>query len=272
MSPLLFFDIRHNFMNYHNITTFFLEKNSQSSLNLISTFSSVYTIYTQKLIGRYIVGENEILTLVIAAVSLVPIFKFLFDFKVRKKFNFTFFVITIWLFIGLILLALLNQQIYDHYLNFINPTPYLLLAGFLSLFNKKVQMILSFILVITLLITNFYKNPLLNPANNQVYRTQQVARFIIDKSENKPFNFALIAARNYDSAYQYYLDVYGHKPAAIPIEITDQLFVVCEDLICNPINHPKYEISGFGYAKVVQEDQVMGVKVFKLVSNPTGKP
>ena len=81
-----------------------------------------------------------------------------------------------------------------------------------------------------------------------------------------------VAERNYDSAYQFYLDVYNHKPKQVPFEITDQLFVVCEDKVCEPINHPKYEIAAFGWAKIESVKDFEGVKVFKLVANKTGEP
>ena len=95
---------------------------------------------------------------------------------------------------------------------------------------------------------------------------------MITQSGNKPFNFALLSKNNYDAAYQFYLDTYGHKPKQVPFDITDQLFVVCEDPICEPIGHAKQEISHFGWARIEQESQVLGVKVFKLVANPTGEP
>lgn len=125
--------------------------------------------------------------------------------------------------------------------------------------------------MIVLGFVNFQKSPLLLPPNNQLGKTQEVARFIIDQSDNQPFNFALLAKSNYDSAYQYYLDLYGHKPKVVPVEITDQLFVVCEDEECIPINSPKYEISAYGWAKVEWIKEIDGIKVFKLIPNPSGK-
>jgi hypothetical protein len=107
----------------------------------------------------------------------------------------------------------------------------------------------------------------LTPPNNQFTRTQAISDFIIQKSAGKPFNFALIAEHNYDAAYQFVLDAKGHKPLQVPFDITDQLFVVCEDAVCQPVGNPKYEIAAFGWAKVDTETDFEGVKVFKLVHN-----
>ena len=60
----------------------------------------------------------------------------------------------------------------------------------------------------------------------------------------------------------------GHKPGTLTIDMTDQLFVVCEDKVCNPIGHSKFEIAAFGWAKTEWESEVSGVKVFKLIHNP----
>ena len=95
-----------------------------------------------------------------------------------------------------------------------------------------------------------------------------MAKFIISQTGDKPFNFALIAERNYDAAYQFFLDQYGHKPGQLPFEKTEQLFVVCEDKICEPVGHSKFEISAFGWSKIEWQKESSGVKVFKLVHNP----
>ena len=95
-----------------------------------------------------------------------------------------------------------------------------------------------------------------------------MAKFIIDEAKGKDFNFALLAENNYDSAYQFYLELYGHEPKKVPFEKTEQLFVVCEDQVCDPIYSPKYEIAAFGWTLVDEEWNVEGVRIFRLVHNP----
>ena len=73
---------------------------------------------------------------------------------------------------------------------------------------------------------------------------------------------------NYDSAYQFYLEQFGHTPKKVPAEKTDQLFVVCEDSVCQPTTSPKYEIAAFGWTAVESEQDFNGVKVYKLIHNP----
>jgi hypothetical protein len=46
---------------------------------------------------------------------------------------------------------------------------------------------------------------------------------------------------------------------------TKQLFVVCEEKICQPLGHPLWEIAGFGRAEISDEWQVGLFKVFRMI-------
>lgn len=278
MSPLVVFDLKHNYMNYRAITTFFSSRETTVNLNPMNTLGRIVPIYNNNLIGRYITAEDKILTPVVSFLVLIPIL-LAFVTKVRGGLlSWPAFALAVWLLGGIFGLALYKQNIFDHYLGFLNPAPYLLLGGLVgsikitSRNNRIFFAALTAILIAIIATLNLQKNPLKSPPNNQLSRTQNVARFIISQSENKPFNFALIAKNNYDSAYQFYLDIYGHRPKYLLEEITSQLFVVCEDPLCQPIGHPKYEIAAFGWAKIEKEQDFAGVKVYKLVANPSGKP
>lgn len=262
MSPLVIFDLRHNFLNYRAISEFFLNRETTVNVNPLNAVTRTVPIYTHNLVGRYLVDENPYFTPLLALLILIPLF------TVK---SWPTLALGVWLIIGILGLSLYKQSIYDHYLGFLNPAPYLLFGSLISLRKKWVVggvVLLSLILAFL----NLSKNPLLLPPNNQLERTQNIAQFVIEQSQNKPFNFALLAKNNYDAAYQFYLDVYGHKPKQVPFDITEQLFVVCEDSECRPVGHHKYEIAAFGWAKIEQETKIYGVRVFKLVHNPSGKP
>lgn len=268
MSPLVWFDLRHNFLNYRAVTEL-LTAGSVVKSDIFANFAKVPALFSYNLIGRYIAAENIFLIIIISLVVLLGII---------YKFSWPKLALGIWLIVGLFGLTFYQQSIYDHYLGFLNPAPFLLLGSmmfFVSAVPDKIKWLINSTIVILLIIltfVNLQRNPLMYSPNNQLQRTQKISKFIINQSENKPFNFALLAARNYDSAYQFYLDLYGQKPLQVPFDITDQLFVVCEDEICQPINNPKYEIAGFGWAKIISEQEIWGVKVFKLIHNPSGKP
>lgn len=265
MSPLVIFDFRHNFINYRAFTALFTSGNSAVGASA-SNLAASLAIYQDKLIGRYIAGENPWLSFIAAVLVLLPLVWVLFKKDFRNKWP--FLALGIWLTGGIIGISFYKQSIYDHYLGFLNPAPFLLLGGATVFLKKQGKLIFVAIVLLALGFVNLAKNPLLFAPNNQLPRTQEIAKFVISQAGDKPFNFALIAASNYDAAYQFYLEEYGHKPKVVPIEVTDQLFVVCEDEVCQPVGHPKYEIAGFGWTKIDWEKDFDGVKVFRLVHNP----
>lgn len=270
MSPLLIFDLKHDFLNYKAVTSLLTNRESVG-FNILETLSKIAPIYNNNLVGRYITGEVLILTPAISILILLPIFWTGILMYRKKDFNWGLWMLNNWLLIGILGLTFYKNEIYDHYLNFLNPAPFLLLGSLISFnFGKYKKWILTgmVILVSVLTIVNFDKSPLKDPPNNQLKRTQEVARFIIAQSQNRSFNFALLAQNNYDSAYQFYLDQYGHKPKKLPLEKTSQLFVVCEDKVCDPIYSPKYEIAAFGWTLVEKRWEVNGLTVYKLVQNP----
>ncbi|MFH0937196.1 MAG: glycosyltransferase family 39 protein [Candidatus Daviesbacteria bacterium] len=270
MLPLIVFDFRYNFMNFHALMTLFTDKNSLVGLSIIYP-EGILSIYINKLIGRYMAAENNLIALILAILTIIPLIVALKNKILNKVIKWPYFALGVWLIVGLLGLLLYKKEIYDHYLGFLSPAPFLLVGGAVNLLKERWQIIAISMGIILLGSLNLLKNPLLLPPNNQLTRTQEIAKFVINESKNKPFNFALLASRNYDSAYQFYLDLYGHKPKVVPVDVTDQLFVVCEDENCNPVVSPKYEIAAFGMTKVDWENYVAGVKVYRLVANPEGK-
>lgn len=262
-SPLVIFDLKYNFLNYRAVSAFFLQRETTVNLNPLNTIERIWPIFSHNLVGRYMTAENIFLTVLVSVLLLIPL--------IRHITSWVYLALYTWLLVGILTLALYKQNIYDHYLGFLNPAPYLLLGSLLTLKRRWISggMIL---LVVALALVNLQRNPLKDPPQNQLKRTQDVAKFVIQEAKEKPFNFALLSKNNYDAAYQFYLEQFGHKPKVVPKEITDQLFVVCEDPICAPIGHPKYEIAAFGWSKIEEEQTFQGVKVFKLIHNPSGKP
>lgn len=271
MSPLLIFDLKHNFMNYRAMMTFFTNRETTVNLNVLNTLNRYPLIYGDNLVDHYITGSNQTLKNLTAILMFVPFLVGVYLYRKGKGLRWSIIALYTWLFIGVTGLVLYKQTVYDHYLGFVNPAPFLILGGLVigsSLFkgiSKKIYLAGIVGLIGFLTAAEIARTPLNISPNNQLVRTQNIAKFIIEKADDKPFNFALISEHNYDAAYQFYLDVYKHKPRQLPFETTDQIFVVCEDKVCKPVGHPKYEIAAFGWTQIETEDEVEGVKVFKLV-------
>ena len=281
MSPLLIFDLNpaHHFLNFAAFKKFFLESAATEkrlamvNLNPINAFPRVIPLYTS-FFERFITAKNALFGNVATILATLGLFIAGFlNYKNRLS-NSSLFILAIWVLIGILGLSLYQLAVFNHYFGFVNPAAFLMVGIFLwllwqrSIFFK----IFSVVIFIFLIFLNLQNSPIRAEPNRQLQRTQKLARFVISESEGKPFNFSLIAKNNYDSAYQYYLDLLGAKPKDVSLEKTDQLFVVCEDPVCNPIGHPKTEIARFGWAKIDKIWNVSGVKLYKLMDNPEGRP
>lgn len=276
MLPFLLFEFKNGLPNLRAMVKI-LTNTDTIQTQTVSAFEKIYSFYSYNLINRYMAGQNNLVSVILAILVLIPLVVLIVGL-VKKRVNWPILTLIVWLFVGLVGISLYPQNIYDHYLMSFNPAPFLLFGSLIYLMEKfkpefknyyRLGMI---VLLVILAWANWQHNPLNYPPNKQLARTQQVAEFVIQSSSNQPFNFALLAKNNYDAAYRFYLDQYGHKSWDLPVDVATQLFVVCEDAICNPINNPKYEIAAFGWAKIDSEVNFAGVKIYRLVHNPSGKP
>ena len=261
--PWWLFEFKHNFLNLRGIADIFFGSSSSVGGLSVNIFVKVFNTIINILIGNYLTGGVMILSFgVLALVGWI---------MVKQKNNWNSILISTLILVGLGFVNLYKGDVYDHYVGYLAPGLFILMGSSWMLLKRWGRWgLLGLVAILT--IFNLQGNPLKYPANNQLKRTQEISKYVIEQADGKPFNFALIAKNNYDSAYQFYLEEYGYTPKIVPKEKTDQLFIVCEDLECNPINHPKYEIAAFGMSKIESKTEFAGVKVFKLVANPSGKP
>jgi hypothetical protein len=132
--------------------------------------------------------------------------------------------------------------------------------------------VLAFGVFTVLVWINLQGIPFRFSANRQLAQVEEISKFVINKTDDKPFNFALITGGNSDHGYRYFFTLWDKSPVIIenPKEdtqretITDQLLVVCEDIACKPLGNSLWEVAGFGRAEIVNEWDVSVVKVYKL--------
>ncbi|MFZ5933161.1 MAG: ArnT family glycosyltransferase [Patescibacteria group bacterium] len=274
MSPLVIFDARHGWRNFAAIRTFFTERQTTVSARpwkAIPKFPILAeNISTRLLGGRDVVaGKLTFYSLLILAIYLILKRRLLAN---RQKD--AFFLTSVWIFFALIGLGLYKQEIYDHYYGFFFAAPFLLLGGVVETvlkFDKKNLKVPIVLGLIMLGLVNFGANPLKYPPVNQLARSKLVAEKILAEAQEERFNLAVIAERNYEDGYQYFLEVMGAEVVDIdaqrPETITEQLFAVCEmpKEKCQPTTNPKAEVANFGWSKIEGEWEVSGVGLYKLV-------
>ena len=281
-SPFLIFEIKHNFPNFKTILEFVTRPSTHGYKNtnfiwLVSNLANILLEDLSKLKGT---NFTKVTFWILTAGGVWGLFKNWHNSD--KKLIFSIGVI--WFLGGLFFLRYYTGQIFNYYFGFMFPAPFLLFGLVVSLLWQKliakITIVSVTLIVISYFITNsFYKNP----PNKLIDQTEQVADFVIEKSQNKPYNFALITDHNSDHAYRYFLEIKGYEPIELETLVTDQLLVVCEGQSetnkCAPLGHPIWEIAGFGRAEIEGEWTLpdIGVKVLRLTHwpgapSPAGKP
>lgn len=286
--PYLGFEFRHGFPNTQSVISFVFHsgKVSGENGNFFVTVGSVFFRLFARLLaffpppeqlrnyslGLLLVWGGFVLLLGLGSVGLLIRQLIINNYELRIK----RLLILCWLIIGVLAFGVYKRQIYDYYFGFMFPLPFLLVGNLLVwLWQRKFVWIQAVVVVLmgVLLILNLQGVPFRYPPNRQLHQMEEIARFVTEKTDGKPFNFALITGGNSDYAYRYFFTLWKHEPVMIQNTavdpqrktVTDQLFVVCESIPCYPLGNPLFEIAGFGRADIVGHWNVSVVDIYKLV-------
>ncbi len=277
--PLVWFDLRHNFINYKAFYKFFSDRQATVNLKAYKALPELWPLW-KMVFSRLVSGKNEFLGFWMSLATLlasVPVIYLIFKSKTSTKtLRAGTFLLLSWMFFGFIGMGLYKQHIYDHYFGFLFPAIFLFFSLILEkLWQHKIYFKLSAgALLIAAVSLSLSEIPLKYPPNFQMKHTEEVSKLIVVESNGKPFNLGLIAKQNYDAGYRYFLEKSGHKAVEIDPQleketVTNQLFVVCEEMVCQPASNPQAEIANFGMSKIEKELTLpWGVKLYKLVHAP----
>ena len=274
-SPFLFFELRHNFVNTRQVIRFlFSTQTNIGFLSFVSNFWQTASDIFIRSFWRLVVIENAELSKIFLVVVIVS-FYFFVKRKINKEKLLALKIVLLWFFVSVATFGFYRGVIYDYYLGSLFTAPFIL-SG-IALFHiwqsgGKIKWFAPVIFCI-LVFFNLDNSPLKIEPNNMLKNTKTIAQFVLDKTEGKPYNFALLAPFNSDHAYRYFLELWGRPPVTIESPqndpqrktVTDRLMIVCEEKVCKPLGHPLWEIAGFGRAEIVGEWQVVTVKVYSLV-------
>ncbi len=287
-SPFLAFEARHGFLNIQSIIKFIFVSPAVggASGNYVMTAWNVLFRLFARLVTKYPPPEQVsarahvdiavwyYLTIVLLVVSLgIFLYQYRKIFQEKSEKWFSRSLILVWLLVGVLMFGFYKKSIYDYYFGFMFPLPFLLVGNAFSfLWNKKSLKVFIIVAFSVLVYINYTGMPFLSLPNRQKEQVKQIAQFVLSKTDNKPYNFALLTLGNSDHGYRYFLKLAGKDPVMIETlindpqrkTVTDQLLVVCEDTACQPRGAAVWEVAGFGRAEIVEEWNVSVVKVYKL--------
>jgi len=262
--PLIYFDLKHNFLNLTNITSLFKEQNMIAGGSFLTriietNMSLINTIFQIKL--------SSFITSIITFIFIVA---FLILQKKQKK---SFFI---WIhFINTIsfiyLFSFLSSERHPHYYGAVYTSLFVIIAYVFSqlLLKKNILIIISLFSIISLYLflnvrTYYFIN---GPSNNQITYSKRVADSIKTKMTGPNFNFATYPTDfSSEESFIYFLELDGFKLANREKgEISNQMFVVCNKEPCTVINSPSWNISMFGKAKIDTIWRVDDLQIYKLI-------
>jgi 4-amino-4-deoxy-L-arabinose transferase-like glycosyltransferase len=267
MSPIVLFDIRHNFINLKAMWIFFTQRQTTVNFKVYKALPEFIPLLA-KIATRLLAASQENLGRLVAV--LMGLGSIVLLVKLYKKP--AIWLLFTWVVVGLIGLGLYKQTIYDHYFGFLFPAFFLLIGAIFGYLWDRGVWYKPFVFggLIGLIWTAILNNPLWGEPNNLYQHSQLVSNKIIQESQGQPFNLGMIAKNNYDAGYRFILKSSSAPIKEIPPDITEQLFVVCELKVsdCNPVGHPQAEIANFGWTKIDKAWYFpWGTTLFHLVHN-----
>lgn len=265
--PLIWFDLRHNFINYQAFHQFFTVRQTTVNLKIYKAIPNLWPL-TSLIFTRLVAAKEAFWGPPVALATIFGLAGYLW--QKRKGIPAGFWLLLVWFILALTGLGVYKQHIYDHYFGFFFPAPFLFVGIVLDwVYQKKALGKMAAVAAFAgLVLLSLQNSPLRAEPNYQLQRTKEISQFINQQSGDQSFNLALLAKQNYDAGYRYFLVLEG-APLVTPHElVAEQLFVVCElpKDECQPIGNPLWEIAAFGWAEIENEwDFPWGVRVYRLV-------
>lgn len=286
LSPFIAFEIKNHFPNTTTIFRFIFLPDAISKATMSHTpfFEIVRDVFF-RLFGRLLLNypasnmnhkfSDGTLTLWAVAVLALSFACIFLVFRIKDKLTKLFLLL--WLICGVVLFGFYKKPIYDYYFEFMFPLPFILLGNVIAqglvVSKSRIIKAVTAIGFVFLLLINLYGMPFQYGPNRQKDQIRSIADFVLSKTDNKPYNFALITPGNSDHGYRYFFEIAKRPPVQMENSIsdperktvTDQLLIVCEDTACQPLGNSLFEVAGFGRAEIAGEWDFSVVKVYRMV-------
>jgi len=286
LSPFLLFELRHGFPNIKTIFSFIFVNNFQvdrvQELSHLEIVQDVLFRLFARLIFNYppieqIESFNLMHIQVLQILTVTLIVSSVISLLIIKK-KLIVVLLLLWLLLGVFLFGFYKKEIYDYYYGFLFPVPFILIGNLLASLMKVsgrfryIAFTSGLVIFIALFVNLILNNPFQYQGNNQKREAENIANKVIEVTNGRPYNFALITAGNSDHVYRYFLEIKNREPIVIESletdpernSVTDQLIVIC-DLECSPLGDPLWEVAGFGRAEIDGQWEVPFVTIYKLV-------
>ena len=191
----------------------------------------------------------------------------------KPMYEYAVLVTITWFVVAVLGLTIYGGRIISHYYGYAFAViPIIVGAVVGDLMKRKyLGIIFAFLLMSPVIYFAVINSNLNWKPNRLVQKAETVADKIIEESEGKELNLAVLSNFNYEDGYQYFVEKKGYvakdiDPSKFNETVTDQLFVVCEleEENCKPTSNPNTQIANFGWSKIVGKWQIENVILYKL--------
>ncbi|CAN5176122.1 hypothetical protein BH09PAT2_BH09PAT2_07400 [soil metagenome] len=258
--PLIIFDLKHEFLNSKSFIRLITEgdvvSNGSYWQRLLATISGSFPYLIQLQISSY--------AALILFISIIGAFIF-----VIKKTKSTFLAAHLLIYVLFIFgFALLDSPRHYHYYGPIYSSFYLLAASLILLLPKKIHqyslatmLAIAFIAVSIPTYSFLYYEP-----NNQIAHAKKVADSFKPYIKKQPIQIVPIPTTETDGHYRYFLELAGYD--VLPNDSSEQakeLYVVCFDKNCKPLDDPQWQIAAFSGKTLASSWQTERAKIYKVI-------
>ena len=258
--PFTIFEMRHNFLNIHNLISLFTKQNVVSSGPLMNRFIDVTSAVVQ--FALHISVPAYISCIIALAVVGLGIY-------ILKREENPFITFHLVIFVSLLFsLSRVNAQAIPHYFHTVYMSFYLLLSFILFTLMKtkfKFISVISILFFIVIQAQSYYF--IFGAPSRQYELPERIGKEIASLTHGDRINLTTYPT-DFTSrdCYQYYIELYGGNVIdGSSNEVAKTLFVLCDKEPCRIINSDSWNIQMFGKAKIDTMWKKNGIYVYKLI-------
>lgn len=260
ISPLIFFDLKHGFLNTNNVIKLFTQNNPIGNISVLSRFIDTSSHFFNFVFQSAI---NPITSMLL----LIGIFVYFLKNKLLSKDSFmqiNFFNF----FSYLLFFALLNSPRHIHYYGPVYFSFFIIastIAAKLLDYKFIGKIIFSLLLIIYFVYNGKNYGFVFNQSKSQITIAQNIAQSIIEKKPAKPLQMVALPASETDGHIRYFLEINGFTPLPQDSIVNPkELYVVCPNK-CDPLNDGQWQIAAFKNAKIADIWESEGITIYQII-------
>ena len=259
ISPLIIFDLRHNFLNARQFLALFTEGGlSGGSAYYQRLFVTINNLFLHGLQIQSPIVISIFLFLIITASGYTAYRQSKSTLILLHLLNLIFYILSF---------AFLGSMRLPHYYGPVILSLYLTVTvGIMIMQNNKFRVVLSIFIVISMIFLNVPKMYyLFEKGNNQIQEAKNIALSITKRIKKQPIQTIALPSIESDGHYRYFLEVDGFilLPQDSPDQ-PDELYVICQKT-CNPTGDGQWQIAAFSNKFLDTQWNEENVTIFKFI-------